>query len=124
MAAVLDGMEQWRLGVRCVVRDTRRRSTLSGVVGASMAERPDKVDASVHALRMDRGKTEVTALCSVCVWYSLRVRRTRVLPSPAYVAWMGHPTLDVRLLCDVCLVFGPDIRHPFIKGIGVPTYVV
>ena len=124
MAAVLDGMEQWRLGVRCVVRDTRRRSTLSGVVVASMAERPDKVDASVHALRMDRGKMEVTALCSVCVWYSLRVRRTEVLPSPAYVAWMGHPALDVRLSCDVCLVFGPDIRHAFIKGIGVATCVV
>ena len=124
MAAVLDGMEQWRLGVRCVVRDTRRRSTLSGVVVASMAERPGKVDASVHALRMDRGKTEVTALCSVCVWYSLRVRRTGVLPSPAYVAWMGHPSLDVRLSCDVCLVFGPDIRHTFIKGIGVATGVI
>ena len=124
MAAVLDGMEQWRLGIRCVARDTRRRSTLSGVVVASMAEWPDKVDASVHALRMDRGKTEVTVLCSVCVWYSLRVRRTGVLLSPAYVAWMGHPALDVRLSCDVRLVFGPDIRHAFIKGIGVATGVV
>ena len=124
MAAALGGMEQRRLGVRCVVTDTRRRSTLSGVVVASMAERPDKVDASVHALRMDRGKTEVTALCSVCVWYSLRVRRTGVLPSPAYVAWMGHPSLDVRLSCDVCLVFGPDIRHPFIRRIGIATRVV
>ena len=124
MAAVLDGMERWRLGVRCVAMDTRRRSTLSGIVVASMAEWPDKVDASVHALRMDQGKTEVTALCSVCVWYSLRVRRTGVLPSPAYVAWMGHPALDVRPLCGVCLVFGPDIRHTFIKGIGVATGVV
>ena len=60
-----------------------------GVVVASMAERLAKVNASIHALRMDRGKTEMMVLCSVCVWYSLRVRRTRVLPSPAYVAWMG-----------------------------------
>ena len=48
MAAVLDGMEQWRLGVRCVVMDTRRRSTLSGVVVASAAARPGKVDAAVQ----------------------------------------------------------------------------
>ena len=89
MVVVLGGMEQWRLGVRCVAMDTRRRSTLSGVVVASMAERPDKVDTSVHALRIDRGKTEVTGLCNVCVWYSLRVRRTGVLPSPAYVALDG-----------------------------------
>ena len=34
----------------------------------------------------------------------------------------GHPALDVRL-CDVCLVLGSDIRHPFIKGIGVATGV-
>ena len=34
----------------------------------------------------------------------------------------GHPALDVRL-CDVCLVLGSDIRHPFIKGIGVETGV-
>ena len=70
MATALGGMEQRRLGVRCVAMD--RRTMLSGVMVASMVERPDKVDASVHALRMDRGKTEVTALCSLCVWYSLR----------------------------------------------------
>ena len=92
---------------------------MSGVVVASAAARPGKVDASIYALRMDQWKTEVAALCSVCVWYSLRVRRTGVLPSPTYVAWMGHPALDVRLLCDACLVFGPDIRHTFIKRIGV-----
>ena len=39
------------------------------------------------------------------------------------VAWMGHPTLHVRLWCDVCLVLGPDIWHTFIKGIGVATGV-
>jgi len=37
MAAVLGGMEQWRLGVRCVAMGTRRSTTLSGVVVASMA---------------------------------------------------------------------------------------
>ena len=79
-------MEQWRLGVICVVMDTRRRSTLSDVVVALMEEMSDKVDASIYALRMDQWKTEVTALCSVCVWYSLRMHRTGVLPSPAYVA--------------------------------------
>ena len=57
-------MEQWRLGVRCVAMDTRRRSSLSGFVVASMAERPDKVDTAVYALRMDRWKTEVTALAA------------------------------------------------------------
>ena len=36
-----------------------------------------------------------------------------------YVPRMGYLTLDVRLWCDVCLVLGSDIWHPFIKGIGV-----
>ena len=70
------------------------------------------------ALRMDRGKLEVTALaacgahweCARPVWDLIQV-----------MAWMGHPALDVRLWCDVCLVLGPDIRHAFIKGIGVAT---
>ena len=48
MAAALGGMEQRRLGVRCVVMDTRRRSTLSGVMVASAAARPGKVDTSVQ----------------------------------------------------------------------------
>ena len=48
MAHVLGGMEQWRLGVKCVVMDTRKRSTLSGVVVASAAARPGKVDAVVQ----------------------------------------------------------------------------
>jgi hypothetical protein len=34
-----------------------------------------------------------------------------------YVARLGHPALDVRLWCDVCLVLGSYIRYPFIKGI-------
>ena len=47
MAAALGGMEQRSLGVRCVVMDTRRRSTLSSVVVASAAARPGKVDEAV-----------------------------------------------------------------------------
>ena len=54
---------------------------------------------------------EVTALaacgahweCARPVWDPIQV-----------VAWMGHPALDVRLWCDVCLVLGLDIRHAFI----------
>ena len=38
---------------------------LSGVVVASMAERPGKVDASVPDLRMDRWMKEVMAI-AVC----------------------------------------------------------
>ena len=70
------------------------------------------------ALRMDQGMMEVTALpacgahweCAGQVWGPIQV-----------VAWMGHPALDVRLWCDVCLVLGPDIGHTFIKGVGVET---
>ena len=47
----------------------------------------------------------------------------RFVPQTQYVAWLGPPTLDVRLLCDVCLVLGSDYRHPFIKWIGVATIV-
>ena len=43
MVAFLGGVAQWRLGARCVARDSRRRVTLSRVVVASMAERPGKV---------------------------------------------------------------------------------
>ena len=48
LAEALGGMEQRRLGVRCVVTDTRRRSTLSGVVVASAAARPGKAVATVQ----------------------------------------------------------------------------
>ena len=65
MAADLDGVAQWRLGVRWVAMDSRSRTTLSGIVVASMAERPGMVDASVSDLRMDRWMKEVTAL-AVC----------------------------------------------------------
>ena len=43
MMAFHGGVVQWRLGARCVARDSRRRVMLSGVVVASMAERPGKV---------------------------------------------------------------------------------
>ena len=47
----------------------------------------------------------------------------RCMTQSRYVAGLGDPALDVRLWCDVCLVLGSDIRHPFIKGIGVATDV-
>uniref|UniRef100_M8CVC5 Disease resistance N-terminal domain-containing protein n=1 Tax=Aegilops tauschii TaxID=37682 RepID=M8CVC5_AEGTA len=40
MATDLDGVAQCRFGVPCARMDSRRRTTLSGVVVASMAERP------------------------------------------------------------------------------------
>ena len=64
MAADLDGVAQWRLGVRWVAMDSCRRTTLSGVMVALMAERPGKVDASVSDLRMDQWMKEVTALAA------------------------------------------------------------
>ena len=48
MAMDLDGVAQCRFGVRCGRMDSRRRKTLSGVVVASMAERPDTVHATVE----------------------------------------------------------------------------
>jgi hypothetical protein len=77
--------------------------------------RPGKVDASVPALELDRWKMAAAASESVPV---------RCVTQSWYVAGLGHPALDVRLWCGVCLVFGSDIRHPFIKRIGVATGVV
>ena len=53
MAADLGGVVQWRLGVRCLEMDPRRRRTPSGVMVASMVECPVKVEASIFALKMD-----------------------------------------------------------------------
>ena len=53
MAADLGSVVQWRLGVRCLEMDSRRRRQLSGVMVASMAEWPDKVEASISALKTD-----------------------------------------------------------------------
>ena len=55
-AVGLGGMAQWRLGVRCAEMDSRRRRKLSGVMVASMAKRPGKVDALVSALKMVGGE--------------------------------------------------------------------
>lgn len=97
--------------------------TLSAVVVASMIERPRKVDASVSALKMDRWKTKVTTLAaSACSAHWECVGS--IVPASGIMAWLGHPALDVRIWCDVCLVLGSDIRYPFIKGIGVTTCVV
>ena len=87
MTTDLDGVAQCRFGVRWARMDSRRRTTLSDVVVASMAEWPDKVDASVHALRMDRGKTEVTALCSVCVVPTESAPDRSVTQSRLWLGW-------------------------------------
>ena len=47
MAADVGGVALWRLDVRCTEMDSRRRRLLFGVMVASMAERPDMVDASI-----------------------------------------------------------------------------
>jgi len=47
MAADIGGMALWRFGVRCAEMDSRRRRLLSGVMVTSMAEWPDKVEASI-----------------------------------------------------------------------------
>ena len=47
MAADIGGMAPWRLGVRCTEMDSCRRRLLSGVMVMSMAEWPDKVEASI-----------------------------------------------------------------------------
>ena len=47
MAADIGGMALRRLGVRCTEMDSRRRRLLFGVMVASMAEWPDKIEASI-----------------------------------------------------------------------------
>ena len=47
MAAKIGGMALWRLAARCAEMDSRRRRLLSGVMVTSMAEWPDKVEASI-----------------------------------------------------------------------------
>uniref|UniRef100_R7W575 Uncharacterized protein n=1 Tax=Aegilops tauschii TaxID=37682 RepID=R7W575_AEGTA len=60
MATDLDGVARCRFGVRCGRMDSRRRTTLSGVVVASMAERPGtvglvEVEAAASSLLLDAG---------------------------------------------------------------------
>ena len=69
--------------------------------------RPGKVDASVPTLEMDRWKTTSTASVSAS---------DRCVTQSRYLVELGHPVLNVRLLCDISLVLGSDIRHPFIMG--------
>ena len=78
MVTDLDGVARCRFGVRCAWMDSRRRTTLFGVVVASMVERSDMVDASVSALKMDRWKMVAAT----------RVPRTGVGPSPDM--WLGR----------------------------------
>ena len=81
--------------------------------GGGIDGRPGKVDASVPTLKMDRWKAAVASesALDLCVHQNQQE------------GWLGPPALDVRLLCEVCLVFGSDNRHPFIKGIEVATDV-
>ena len=60
MATDLEGVAQCRFGVRCGRMDSRRRTKLSGVVVTSMAEWPDKVEASIFALKTDLWKMAAT----------------------------------------------------------------
>ena len=53
MTTDLGDVVQWRLGARCAVLDSRRRRLLSGVMVASMAEWPDKVEVSISAVKKD-----------------------------------------------------------------------
>ena len=46
------------------------------------------------------------------------------VPQTRQEAWVGPPSLDVRIWCEVSLIFGSDIRHPFIKWIGIARDVV
>ena len=86
---------------RCVAPWWRRRQ-------------PGNGDALVLALERDWWKTAAVIFESAS---------DRCVTQSRCVAGLGHPTLDVRHWCDVYLVFRSDIRHTFIKGIGVATSV-
>ena len=81
-------MVQWRLGARCAEMDSRRRRVLSGVMVASMAEWPDKVEASISALKTDLRKMAAMTHVSASA---------RFVPRTRYVARSMPPALDVRL---------------------------
>ena len=88
MTADLGGVVQWRLGARCAVLDSRRRGLLSGVMVASMAEWPDKVEASISALKTDLWKMAATTHVSAS---------DQFMPQTQYVARMGLLALDDRI---------------------------
>ena len=87
MTADLGGVAQWRLGARCAVMDSRRRQ-LSGVMVASMAEWPDKVEASISALKTDQWKMAATTHMSAS---------DQFMPQTRYVARLGLLAFDDRL---------------------------
>ena len=87
MTADLGGVVQWRLGARCAEMDSRRRRWLSGVMVASMAEWPNKVEASISALKTDLWKMTATTHVSAS---------DRFVPQTRYVARLGLPTFDDR----------------------------
>ena len=99
-------MARQGLGNECVMMDARGEEALSGAVGASTT-------------RLAR----LLGQYLLWRWISGRWRRRpmsasdRFASQTQYVAWLEHPALDVRNLCDVCLVLGSDYRHPFIKWI-------
>ena len=86
--ADLGGVVQWGFGVRCKEMDSRRRRTLSGVMVASMAEWPDKVEASISALKTDLWKMAATTHVSAS---------DQFMPQTQYVARMGLLALDDRI---------------------------
>ena len=87
MTADLGGMVQWRLGARCAVLDSRRRGLLSGVMVASMAEWPDKVEA-ISALKTDQWKMAATTHVSAS---------DQFMPQTRYVARLGLLAFDDSL---------------------------
>ena len=97
-----------------VLMDECRMAALFGVVVASTAARPGKVNASV-ALKMDWWR--LVAAASECA-------PDRWVPHTRQVAWLGSQVLDVRFGCEVCLVLGPDYQHFFIVWIGVATLLL
>ena len=88
MTADLGGVAQWRLGTRCAVIDSRRRRQLSGVMVAPMAEWPDKVEASISALKTDVWKMAATTHVSAS---------DQFMPQTRYVARLGLLAFDDRL---------------------------
>ena len=83
--ADLGGVVQWRLGARCVVMDSRRWRQLSGVMVALMAEWPDKVEASIFALKTDLWKMTATTYVSAS---------DQFMPHTRYVARLGFLAFD------------------------------
>ena len=114
----VDDDEYWRHGAagyrRWMRLDGRAQGGGAVWCHGGVDGRLGKVYASVPALEMDRWKTAAAASVSA---------PDRCVTQSRYVAGMGHPALDVRFWCDVCLVLGSDIWHPCIKGIGVATGV-